>query len=94
MYFFRSNDDSPQPRCRVDRAAPPPRHLLVTVIGLFGFLWLGAYPLCNVLYAAFSVGPWTDALHAGLALAFCLLSYHLLRLREWARQLLLVLNGL
>ena len=94
MYFFRSNDDSPKPRCRVDRAAPPPRHLLVTIIGLFGFLWLGAYPLCNVLYAAFSVGPWTDALHAGLALAFCLLSYHLLRLREWARQLLLVLNGL
>ncbi len=94
MYFFPSNDDSPQPSCRVDRGAPPPRHLLVTTIGLFGLLWLGLYPLCNVLYAAFKVGPWTDALHAGLALAFCLLSYHLLRLREWARQLLLVLNGL
>lgn len=94
MYFFRSNEDSPKPSCRVDRGAPPPRHLLVTTIGLFGLLWLGAYPLCNVLYAAFSSGPWTDVLHTGLALAFCLLSYYLLRLREWARQLLLVLNGL
>ncbi len=86
-------DISTPPETEMPEVSSWSRKKGITLFGYFGLFVLGLFPLIKALLKFSESEPSETFFRLGLGLVYLILSYYLLKLRNWARISLIILNA-